>query len=291
MQKEHLEIPLSHWSILQARLIWAYRSRFAYRRWHYVPTPDVAWLIRSGEVRLEFESGVEIYQAGNWVFPKNAPAMQEFSDDTEIFSVRFHAAWSAGVPLFERKQSYALPVADAPGLTRDAERLIRMMERIFPENSQRRVALIGDLDVYLMIQPLVIKYVASYYFILKRLGAPVHIPGIMDDRVGQALDYIEKHPMNSVLHEMDIARHIGMSVSQLNRIFARSLGLSPAAIWTKKKLDAARLQLLQNSLSIKEIAGNLGFATPEHFSNWFRKQSKLSPRKYRQTFQSGAKLV
>ncbi len=254
-------------------------------------SPDVAWLIRSGEVRLEFDSGLECYQAGSWVFPKNAPAMQEFSDDTEILSVRFYAAWSAGVPLFARQQSYAVAVGEASKLTKDAEVLIRVMEQIFPKNSGKRVSLVGDLDVYLTIQPLLIRYIASYYFTLTRLGAVPHIPGIMDDRVRQAIEYIEAHPMNVMLHETDVARHIGMSTSQLNRIFARDLKISPAAVWTKKKFDAACLQLVQNSFSIKEIAANLGFATPEHFSNWFRKQSQLSPRKYRQTFQGDAKLV
>lgn len=280
-------IPLDHWRGLQCRLVWAYECSFVRRtikRWDYIPSPDAAWLIKKGSVTLDFESGEERYSAGQWVFPKNAPAMQEFSEGARLVSLRFHAAWSPGLPLFERDHTLAIPVNETPELTQDAKTLVQAIDRLFPENKRIRINLKGGLAEYLIIQPLLLKCVASYYFALVGHGVVPNIPGEIDERAREALRYMETLPLDVTLHERGLARHMGLSVSQLNRIFARDLRTTPAAIWNKRKLDFACSQLIQSCFSIKQIAGGVGFSAPEHFSNWFRKHTRFSPRKYRQTY-------
>jgi AraC family transcriptional regulator, transcriptional activator of pobA len=47
--------------------------------------------------------------------------------------------------------------------------------------------------------------------------------------------------------------------------------------------EAKRL-LTYESLTIKEVAYKLGFNDPFYFSNFFKKQTKLSPKSYKQSF-------
>jgi AraC family transcriptional activator of pobA len=53
-------------------------------------------------------------------------------------------------------------------------------------------------------------------------------------------------------------------------------------MWIVEKTIAEAKFLLRNSdISIKEIAYRLGFAESPHFSNYFKKHTKISPVLYR----------
>lgn len=47
-------------------------------------------------------------------------------------------------------------------------------------------------------------------------------------------------------------------------------------------VDLAKNKLLGSRLSVSEIAYDLGFEYPQHFSKLFKKQTGHSPLKYRQ---------
>lgn len=57
----------------------------------------------------------------------------------------------------------------------------------------------------------------------------------------------------------------------------------PIGAWIAEKTVAEAKSLLQNSaLSVKEVAYQLGFAEPAHFSTYFKKHTGASPLSYRQ---------
>ncbi len=226
-----------------------------------------------------------------WIFPKNADAIQEFTGGTRILALRFQAGWSFGASLFDRRETLAIKAEKAPALTRDAKKLVKCINALFPENINLLVTPASDLDGYLMIQPLLLQCVASYYFTLKANGVVPNIPGVIGETLRIALYYLETEPLGTTLHERELAKKVGISVSQLNRIFARDLRTTPAAIWNKRKLNSACSQLIVNDANIKQIAYTVGFSSPEHFSTWFRKQTKVSPRAYRQQYQASRNFL
>lgn len=49
-------------------------------------------------------------------------------------------------------------------------------------------------------------------------------------------------------------------------------------------IETAKVKLSSTSLSVSEIAYELGFEHPQSFSKLFKKKTKLSPLQFRQTF-------
>jgi len=48
-----------------------------------------------------------------------------------------------------------------------------------------------------------------------------------------------------------------------------------------KRMDLAKYHLIENMLSIKEIAYRLQFADEFYFSNFFKSKEGISPREYK----------
>ena len=77
-----------------------------------------------------------------------------------------------------------------------------------------------------------------------------------------------------------MAHRVGLSVSQLNRLFAHQMGISPRRYADSRRLEKGRQLLHLNRHSIKEVAAELGFSSLPHFSAWFRRMEGMSPREY-----------
>jgi AraC family carnitine catabolism transcriptional activator len=75
-----------------------------------------------------------------------------------------------------------------------------------------------------------------------------------------------------------IARSIGLSQRQLQRLFARDLGMSPVRQYQLVRLSRAHALLQQTGLSITEIAVGAGFGSLEHFCRLYRRQFGCRPR-------------
>ncbi len=79
----------------------------------------------------------------------------------------------------------------------------------------------------------------------------------------------------------DIARHAGISRSQLYRLFMRETGLSPIAYLLKKRIGEACRLFEANGLLVTEAANSVGFSDPLYFSRVFKQLKGTSPSAYR----------
>lgn len=102
-----------------------------------------------------------------------------------------------------------------------------------------------------------------------------------DAALAPARQYIETHLDDASLDAPAIARHLGVSRSQLYRLFQRYGGV--AAYILRLRLRHAATELVRNpSRPITEIAYGLGFSSPSDFSRAFRRFYGYSPRDVRQ---------
>jgi transcriptional regulator GlxA family with amidase domain len=74
-----------------------------------------------------------------------------------------------------------------------------------------------------------------------------------------------------------IAREIGISGRQMERLFGRYLNCSPKKYYVDLRLQKARKLLVQTDLSVTEIAFATGFNSPSHFSKIYHAQFSVSP--------------
>ncbi|WP_210521656.1 substrate-binding domain-containing protein [Hymenobacter terricola] len=79
----------------------------------------------------------------------------------------------------------------------------------------------------------------------------------------------------------DVARSLGISRVQLYRKVKAVLGTSPTDFVQSVRLTKARQLLLDDSLTIAEVAYQLGFNSPSYFSTSFKGRYQISPSEYR----------
>ena len=81
----------------------------------------------------------------------------------------------------------------------------------------------------------------------------------------------------------DIAKHIGITEDHLTFCFRQELGITPILYLQRYRINQAK-QLLKNSnQNITKIAFNVGFSDSGYFSRIFRRETGMSPEKFRQT--------
>jgi AraC family transcriptional activator of pobA len=78
------------------------------------------------------------------------------------------------------------------------------------------------------------------------------------------------------------ATALGVSQTALRAACAQVAGRSPMQILDQRTLLEARRSLLYSNFSIAEIAYSVGFDDPAYFSRFFRRQTGVSPRSYRE---------
>lgn len=76
----------------------------------------------------------------------------------------------------------------------------------------------------------------------------------------------------------EIARRVGLSRRQLERLFRRYLKTSPARYYLKLRLNRARTLLTQTTLPVTEVAFASGFTSASHFSKCYRDMFGRTPR-------------
>ena len=67
----------------------------------------------------------------------------------------------------------------------------------------------------------------------------------------------------------EVARYVGISRRQLERLFNRYLHCAPSRYYLELRLSRARLLLLQTSIPVIDVAISCGFSTAPHFSRCY----------------------
>jgi two-component system response regulator YesN len=96
----------------------------------------------------------------------------------------------------------------------------------------------------------------------------------------QALDYIQEN-FRQTIELDDLASHLGISVSYVSKLLRKNAGKSFSEILTDLRLEKAKEQLADVSLSVKEITFDVGFNSQHYFARLFKKHVGCSPSDYR----------
>lgn len=83
------------------------------------------------------------------------------------------------------------------------------------------------------------------------------------------------------LYRAKLAKSVGLSSRQLERLFRKYLNRSPARYYVELRLNRARLLLLQTNMPIIDVALACGFVSASHFSKCYRDFFGKTPRRER----------
>lgn len=101
-----------------------------------------------------------------------------------------------------------------------------------------------------------------------------------DPRLSAALVRLADHGPGA-LDSAALARRVGLSASQLRRLFARHCGCSPVAWLTRCRMQRAEELLARTAMPIQAVAAEAGFDDAFWFSRLFQRTHGLSPRQWR----------
>jgi AraC-like DNA-binding protein len=89
------------------------------------------------------------------------------------------------------------------------------------------------------------------------------------------------HQKVSLRTAKDYAERLSVHVNHLNKVLKENTGNTTTALISDRITKEAKILLKQTDWNISEIAYCLGFEEVAHFSNFFRKQTRLAPGMFR----------
>jgi transcriptional regulator GlxA family with amidase domain len=120
----------------------------------------------------------------------------------------------------------------------------------------------------------------------QRLSVPTRI-GVRHPKLSQVIQMMEGN-IEEPISPSILARDVGMSTRQLERLFRRYLNRSPKRYYMELRLQKARNLLMQTDMSVINVALACGFASPSHFSKCYRAHYDTTP--YRERGAHAARL-
>lgn len=102
----------------------------------------------------------------------------------------------------------------------------------------------------------------------------VRHPGLI-----RCIEYLENNLEEEIRFDR-MASELAISRRQLERLFSRYLGTSPAKYLMTLRLHRARSLLSETGLGVADVVAACGFNSPAHFSKRFREMFGVSPHRY-----------
>ena len=104
---------------------------------------------------------------------------------------------------------------------------------------------------------------------------------ISDTAVANCVRYMNEHFCDPKLDIETVCGVAFVSVSSLQRAFAKYFGMSPKQYLIQLRMNRALELLTENELSVKEISFVCGFTDEKYFSRAFKKKYGCSPSQFR----------
>ncbi|MBY6058762.1 GlxA family transcriptional regulator [Leisingera daeponensis] len=100
--------------------------------------------------------------------------------------------------------------------------------------------------------------------------------GIRHPKLTHSLELMSEQ-LEDPLSTPCIAKAVGLSTRQLERLFRKYLNTTPGSYYTSLRLERARALLLQTEMSVTEVGLATGFKSRTHFTRRYRQQFGIAP--------------
>ena len=110
-----------------------------------------------------------------------------------------------------------------------------------------------------------------------------------DTRITVVIEYITSHPTEHFTCEQ-MSDMTNMSQTSFRRLFKQQTGKAPLDFIRDFRLTTAARKLLVSTVSINDLAYDLGFEDPNYFIRIFKKNYGVTPRQYRNSIREESPL-
>jgi len=238
-----------------------------------------AWYLLKGSVVVRKDGREVAAGPGEWIVCHPGERHQQFTDSARIISLHFrlesleNAARWTGHPIV----AFATNPALARGLKelRGTAILRNLTDkgRLNPENE------LATLEATMELKEREFAFFRQLLRVLETLGMKYEISPISDPRVRESLRRLAGLDFRQGFARRELAGELGLSASQLDRLWMKELAETPRQFWNRKRLETACALLLEKRPG-KEVAYETGFRHLSQFSLWFKSNIGESPRQF-----------
>ena len=98
--------------------------------------------------------------------------------------------------------------------------------------------------------------------------------------MSRVLRHIEGH-LEEPLALPGLAERAGLSLPRFKSRFKQEVGIPPADYVLRCKIEAAKQRLAGSTVSVTDVAFELGFSSSQYFATVFRRYTRQTPGQYR----------
>ncbi|MBV6500951.1 MAG: HTH-type transcriptional activator RhaS [Prosthecobacter sp.] len=273
------------WFSLRLQWLWVYRGAVPLAgEWSDEIAVPAGWFwVEAGLVKIRVEGREVVIRPGDGFFTAPGTRRQWFAEGTRLMSVGLRSDWPDGSPLFKsglnvrqgtraslplKAATEALFAAVHPGREEMGYReAVAPAKRSLPGWSVHEAAFQSWFSVYLGQ--------------LRKMGVAPQPRSGKDARLARVLKRLEAWPLGESLKLGRLAAGSPWSERRLHDLLRDQLGMTAQAWLERRKLEAAKQRLATEDTALKEIAYQLGFRHPPHFTTWFKRHAGLNPMAYR----------
>jgi AraC family transcriptional regulator len=104
--------------------------------------------------------------------------------------------------------------------------------------------------------------------------------GLSRERVQRVCDYIEAH-LDDRLNLVELAGVACLSPYHFSRSFKQAVGVGPQRFVTQGRIERAKTLMRRTNQPLALIAQEAGFADQSHLTSLFRRETGMTPGRYR----------
>lgn len=280
-------LPATLWKDITFEWLWVYRGRVPVtRKWSAeIIVPPGVFFVESGLARIQAGDATVELPPGTAFFSAPGARRQWFEEGTSLLSAGFRCSWSDGLPVFGAGLNVGVPTRHFSFLKKATVELFKAVHPgksrlAFPEATAPEPR---SLESWCAQESAFRTWFTFYLQALAKMNVSRQDrPGVQDQRLQTVLRRLREAPLHMPLELGKLAAEVGISTRRLLQIVAQELGTSPQILWERRRLERAQTRLAREATPLKEIAFDLGFKHPPHFSAWFKRLAGLTPTEFRE---------
>lgn len=237
--------------------------------------------VKYGQQEYDFDAGVLSFMAPGQIFGMEIDAQMMLEAKGWMLMVHPDLLWNT--PLAKKMRQYAFfdyAVNEALFLSdKEESTLIHLVNNIQQESVANIDAFSHNIIVSLLES--LLNYSERFYqrqFLTRRKSS---------HQLLEQLDTLLEEHLNTqqglpTVNNLAVRLHV--SADYLSGMLKALTGLNTQQHIHEKLIEKAKVQLSTTTLSVSEIAYQLGFEHPQSFSKLFKTKTNLSPLEFRQSF-------
>lgn len=240
--------------------------------------------VRYGQGFYDFDEGGLLFASPNQVIGSDG---DQDTEDLSYYTMLIHPDFLHGHPLARKVKQYgyfSYGTNEALHLSESEKAIILSLFHIIEQELNSRIDEFSQEVVLSQIE-LLLNYANRFYkrqFITRKI-----VSNDMLERLETLLDdYFnnEKTANLGIPTVQFLSDQLNVSSSYLSDMLRALTGMNAQQHIHNKLVEKAKEKLSLTSLTIAEIAFDLGFEHPQSFSRFFKMKAKVSPVEFRQTF-------